>query len=59
MENYTVRYNMSARKDTVRVKNLTCPYIDREGKAFSCSKTGRDCKETHCNHETAILILYL
>ena len=33
-ENYTARYNMSARKDTVRVKNLTCPYIDREGKAF-------------------------
>ena len=26
--------NMSVRKDTVRVKNLTCPYIDREGKAF-------------------------
>ena len=34
LENYTVRYNMSARKDTVRVKNLTCPYIGREGKAF-------------------------
>ena len=34
LENDTVRYNMSVRKDTVRVKNLTCPYIDREGKAF-------------------------
>ena len=43
LENYTVRYNMSARKDTVRVKNLTCPYIDREGKAFVLLKdrTGR------------------
>ena len=33
-QNVTVRYNMSARKDTVRVKNLTRPYIDREGKVF-------------------------
>ena len=36
LENDTVRYNMSARKDTVRVKNLTCPYIDKDknGRVF-------------------------
>lgn len=34
LENDVVRYGMSPMKDSITVKNLTCPYNDKNGRVF-------------------------
>ena len=38
LENDVVRYGMSPMKDSIIVKNLTCPYNDKNGRIFVLQK---------------------